>query len=226
MALLTLVTARSITQTLAPVLVTVAEAFFIIPANIDVIWIMRNTEKVIPMSRARELALVVDEELVGDAEDAEHDALLCSERTRRRPGLVFARACCVQRTSDVPAQVLRVPRLALAPSSLRPAQVVCRPCLRGRDGARVGRRAPAPVGDRGARRQRRERRGDVREPGRQWLRGRGVGGARARRRDPASQGRPHAGSSRSRCRGPLGVPARPGRTAPVRGAATDSRVAR
>jgi hypothetical protein len=36
------------TQTFAPVFVTVAEAFFIMPANIDVIWIMRKTENVIP----------------------------------------------------------------------------------------------------------------------------------------------------------------------------------
>ncbi len=42
---------------LAPVLVTVAEAFFIIPANIDVIWIIRNTEKVIPTSSAANLPL-------------------------------------------------------------------------------------------------------------------------------------------------------------------------
>ena len=45
------------TQTLAPVLVTVAEAFFIIPANIDVIWIMRKTENVSPMSSAANLPL-------------------------------------------------------------------------------------------------------------------------------------------------------------------------
>ncbi len=50
-------TAGSITHTLAPVLVTVAEAFFIIPANIDVIWIMRNTENVIPMRSAMNLPL-------------------------------------------------------------------------------------------------------------------------------------------------------------------------
>ena len=57
MALLTFVTARSMTQTLAPVFVTVAEAFFIIPANIDVIWIMRNTLKVSPMSSAANFPL-------------------------------------------------------------------------------------------------------------------------------------------------------------------------
>ena len=75
MLLLTLVTARSITHTFAPVFVTVADAFFIIPANIDVIWIMRNTENVMPHEQRGELALVVDEELVGDAEDAEHGKL-------------------------------------------------------------------------------------------------------------------------------------------------------
>ena len=57
MLLATLVTARSITQTLAPVLVTVADAFRIMPANIDVCWIMRKTEKVIPMSSAANLPL-------------------------------------------------------------------------------------------------------------------------------------------------------------------------
>ena len=57
MALLTFVTAGSITQTLAPVFVTVADAFFIIPANIEVIWIMRNTEKVRPMRSAMNLPL-------------------------------------------------------------------------------------------------------------------------------------------------------------------------
>ena len=57
MLLATLVTARSMTHTFAPVFVTVADAFFIIPANIDVIWIMRNTENVIPMSSAANLPL-------------------------------------------------------------------------------------------------------------------------------------------------------------------------
>ncbi len=57
MLLATLVTAGSMTQTLAPVLMTVAEAFFIIPANIEVIWIIRKTEKVIPISSAANLPL-------------------------------------------------------------------------------------------------------------------------------------------------------------------------
>ncbi len=60
------------TQTFAPVLVTVAEAFFIIPANIDVIWIIEEHGEREPHEQRRELALVVDEELVGDAEDSEH----------------------------------------------------------------------------------------------------------------------------------------------------------
>jgi len=51
---------------LAPVLVTVGGGFSHHAANIEVIWIMRNTAKVMPMSSGRELALVVDEQLVGD----------------------------------------------------------------------------------------------------------------------------------------------------------------
>lgn len=55
--LLTLVTEGSITHTLEPVFVTVADAFFITPANSDVIWTMRNTENVSPMSKAANLPL-------------------------------------------------------------------------------------------------------------------------------------------------------------------------
>jgi fibrillarin-like rRNA methylase len=38
------------THILAPVFTTVDEAFFIMPANIEVIWVIKNTENVIPMS--------------------------------------------------------------------------------------------------------------------------------------------------------------------------------
>ena len=57
MLLATLLTARSITHTFAPVLVTVADAFSIIPANIDVTWIIRKTAKVIPISSAANFPL-------------------------------------------------------------------------------------------------------------------------------------------------------------------------
>lgn len=53
----TFLTARSITHIFAPVFVTVADAFSIMPANIDVTWIMRNTANVIPMSGAPNLPL-------------------------------------------------------------------------------------------------------------------------------------------------------------------------
>jgi hypothetical protein len=44
------------TQTLAPILMTVADARLSTPAKSDVIWIIRNTAKVIPTSNAANLA--------------------------------------------------------------------------------------------------------------------------------------------------------------------------
>src|SRR5579871_1316673 len=49
-------TAGSMTHTLAPILITVAEPRFSTPANSEVIAIIRNTAKVMPMSSAVNLA--------------------------------------------------------------------------------------------------------------------------------------------------------------------------
>ena len=56
MPLATVFTAGSMTHMLAPMLITVAEERYNTPANIDVIWTMRNTAKEMPMRSAVNLA--------------------------------------------------------------------------------------------------------------------------------------------------------------------------
>ena len=57
MVLATVWTAGSITHTLAPMLITVADARLRTPANIDAIMIIRKTAKPMPTSKATNLAL-------------------------------------------------------------------------------------------------------------------------------------------------------------------------
>ena len=56
MVLATVLTERSMTQTLAPMLTTVAEARAMIPENMEVIWTIKKTAKMIPTRSAMNLA--------------------------------------------------------------------------------------------------------------------------------------------------------------------------
>lgn len=57
MLLATVLTAGSITHIFAPMLVTVEEDLLRIPENMEVIWIIKKTAKVIPTSNAANLPL-------------------------------------------------------------------------------------------------------------------------------------------------------------------------
>ncbi len=61
-----LLTAGSMTQTRAPTLMTLAEAFWRIPAKMEVNWTMRNMAKVMPTIRAANLALSLTKQFKGD----------------------------------------------------------------------------------------------------------------------------------------------------------------
>jgi hypothetical protein len=73
MLLATVFTAGSMTQSFAPVFITVAEARLMTPANIDVTITISRTAKVMPTSKATNLPRSLTRSFVGNTKDSIHE---------------------------------------------------------------------------------------------------------------------------------------------------------